>query len=121
MLAKQASEICLQQKSLEKKLQSATFDLLLYQLQSVCYFSQVYEVVPCQSDCKQYVWVAEPWSVWKVSNVDLKENCGEGVQTRRVRYLSDCLPLWLCLFVFSVYQKFFIVIEHGIYSGRPQS
>lgn len=47
---------------------------------------QVYEVVPCQSDCNQYVWVAEPWSVWKVSNVDLKENCGEGVQTRKVRY-----------------------------------
>lgn len=47
---------------------------------------QVYEVVPCQSDCGQYVWVAEPWSVWKVSNVDLKENCGEGVQTRKVRY-----------------------------------
>ncbi|CAB1350872.1 unnamed protein product, partial [Coregonus sp. 'balchen'] len=38
----------------------------------------VYEVVPCLSDCGQYVWVAEPWSVWKVSNVDLKENCGEG-------------------------------------------
>lgn len=48
-------------------------------------FLQVYEVVPCQSDCNQYVWVAEPWSVWKVSNVDLKENCGEGVQTRKVR------------------------------------
>jgi len=47
---------------------------------------QVYEVVPCLSDCSQYVWVAEPWSVWKVSNVDLKENCGEGVQTRKVRY-----------------------------------
>lgn len=46
---------------------------------------QVYEVVPCVSDCSQYIWVAEPWSVWKVSNVDLKENCGEGVQTRRVR------------------------------------
>lgn len=46
---------------------------------------QVYEVVPCLSDCGQYVWVAEPWSVWKVSNVDLKDNCGEGVQTRKVR------------------------------------
>lgn len=46
---------------------------------------QVYEVVPCLSDCGQYVWVAEPWSVWKVSNVDLKHNCGEGVQTRKVR------------------------------------
>uniref|UniRef100_H3CL39 Thrombospondin type-1 domain-containing protein 7A n=1 Tax=Tetraodon nigroviridis TaxID=99883 RepID=H3CL39_TETNG len=47
--------------------------------------NQVYEVVPCLSDCGQYVWVAEPWSVWKVSNVDLKDNCGEGVQTRKVR------------------------------------
>uniref|UniRef100_A0A674P765 Thrombospondin, type I, domain containing 7Aa n=1 Tax=Takifugu rubripes TaxID=31033 RepID=A0A674P765_TAKRU len=47
--------------------------------------NQVYEVVPCLSDCGQYVWVAEPWSVWKVSNVDLNDNCGEGVQTRKVR------------------------------------
>lgn len=46
---------------------------------------QVYEVVPCLSDCGQYIWVAEPWSVWKVSIVDLKDNCGEGVQTRKVR------------------------------------
>ncbi|KAG7274569.1 hypothetical protein CRUP_022082, partial [Coryphaenoides rupestris] len=34
--------------------------------------NQVYEVVPCLSDCGQYVWLAEPWSVWKVSNVDLR-------------------------------------------------
>lgn len=46
---------------------------------------QVYEVVPCHSDCSQYIWVTEPWSVCKVTNVDLKENCGEGVQTRKVR------------------------------------
>uniref|UniRef100_A0A3Q2FT45 Thrombospondin, type I, domain containing 7Aa n=1 Tax=Cyprinodon variegatus TaxID=28743 RepID=A0A3Q2FT45_CYPVA len=49
---------------------------------------QVYEVVPCVSDCGQYVWVAEPWSVWKVSSVDLKSNCGEGVQTRKI---SRCM------------------------------
>uniref|UniRef100_I3JH86 Thrombospondin type 1 domain containing 7A n=1 Tax=Oreochromis niloticus TaxID=8128 RepID=I3JH86_ORENI len=55
------------------------------------HINQVYEVVPCQSDCKQYVWVAEPWSVWKVSNVDLKENCGEGVQTRRVRCMLNTI------------------------------
>ena len=54
-------------------------------------FPQVYEVVPCISDCSQYVWVAEPWSVWKVSNLDLKENCGEGVQTRKVRYYTISL------------------------------
>lgn len=46
---------------------------------------QLYEVVPCRSDCGQYVWLAEPWSLWKVSNMDLKQNCGEGVQTRKVR------------------------------------
>ncbi|XP_051519356.1 thrombospondin type-1 domain-containing protein 7A-like [Myxocyprinus asiaticus] len=51
--------------------------------------NQVYEVVPCLSDCSQYVWVAEPWSVWKVSSVDLKENCGEGVQTRKVRCMQN--------------------------------
>ncbi|XP_016094391.1 thrombospondin type-1 domain-containing protein 7A-like [Sinocyclocheilus grahami] len=65
--------------------------------------AQVYEVVPCLSDCSQYVWVAEPWSVWKVSNVDLKENCGEGVQTRKVRCMqntvdgpSDLVEDYLC-------------------------
>ncbi|XP_072316265.1 thrombospondin, type I, domain containing 7Ab [Eucyclogobius newberryi] len=65
--------------------------------------AQVYEMVPCQSDCSQYVWVAEPWSVWKVSNVDLRENCGEGVQTRKVRCMlntidgpSDAVDDYLC-------------------------
>uniref|UniRef100_A0A3P9MW48 Thrombospondin type-1 domain-containing protein 7A n=1 Tax=Poecilia reticulata TaxID=8081 RepID=A0A3P9MW48_POERE len=67
------------------------------------HINQVYEVVPCQSDCSQYVWVAEPWSVWKVSNVDLKENCGEGVQTRKVRCMlntvdgpSEAVEDYLC-------------------------
>uniref|UniRef100_A0A8C1X0D4 Thrombospondin type-1 domain-containing protein 7A n=1 Tax=Cyprinus carpio TaxID=7962 RepID=A0A8C1X0D4_CYPCA len=67
------------------------------------HLNQVYEVVPCVSDCSQYIWVAEPWSVWKVSNVDLKENCGEGVQTRRVRCMlntvdgpSDAVEDYLC-------------------------
>ncbi|KAK2921481.1 thrombospondin type-1 domain-containing protein 7A [Channa argus] len=53
--------------------------------------AQVYEVVPCHSDCGQYIWVSEPWSVWKVSNVDLKENCGEGVQTRKVRCMLNTI------------------------------
>uniref|UniRef100_A0A8C6PXE4 Thrombospondin type-1 domain-containing protein 7A n=1 Tax=Nothobranchius furzeri TaxID=105023 RepID=A0A8C6PXE4_NOTFU len=52
---------------------------------------QVYEVVPCVSDCGQYVWVAEPWSVWKVSNVDLRNNCGEGVQTRKIRCMLNTI------------------------------
>uniref|UniRef100_A0A671R8R0 Thrombospondin type-1 domain-containing protein 7A n=1 Tax=Sinocyclocheilus anshuiensis TaxID=1608454 RepID=A0A671R8R0_9TELE len=67
------------------------------------HLNQVYEVVPCVSDCSQYIWVAEPWSVWKVSNVDLKENCGEGVQTRRVRCMlntvdgpTDAVEDYLC-------------------------
>ncbi|XP_033935112.1 thrombospondin type-1 domain-containing protein 7A-like, partial [Pseudochaenichthys georgianus] len=53
--------------------------------------AQVYEVVPCLSDCGQYVWMSEPWSVWKVSSVDLKENCGEGVQTRKVRCMLNTI------------------------------
>lgn len=58
---------------------------LVFSTECVCALCKVYEVVPCLSDCGQYVWVAEPWSVWKVSNVDLNDNCGEGVQTRKVR------------------------------------
>ncbi|XP_043995053.1 thrombospondin type-1 domain-containing protein 7A isoform X3 [Gambusia affinis] len=53
--------------------------------------AQVYEVVPCVSDCGQYVWVTEPWSVWKVSSVDLKSNCGEGVQTRKIRCMLNTI------------------------------
>uniref|UniRef100_A0A8C8DTX3 Thrombospondin, type I, domain containing 7Aa n=1 Tax=Oryzias sinensis TaxID=183150 RepID=A0A8C8DTX3_9TELE len=53
--------------------------------------NQVYEVVPCLSDCGQYVWVAEPWSVWKISNVDLRSNCGEGVQTRKIRCMLNTI------------------------------
>nr|XP_034985345.1 thrombospondin type-1 domain-containing protein 7A isoform X1 [Zootoca vivipara] len=65
--------------------------------------AQVYEVVPCHSDCSQYIGVTEPWSVCKVTNVDLKENCGEGVQTRKVRCMqntmdgpSDTVEDYLC-------------------------
>uniref|UniRef100_A0A3Q2QQS7 Thrombospondin type-1 domain-containing protein 7A n=1 Tax=Fundulus heteroclitus TaxID=8078 RepID=A0A3Q2QQS7_FUNHE len=53
--------------------------------------NQVYEVVPCVSDCGQYVWVAEPWSLWKVSSVDLRTNCGEGVQTRKIRCMLNTI------------------------------
>lgn len=52
---------------------------------SFVYTFQVYEAVPCHSDCSQYKGVTDPWSVCKVTNVDLRENCGEGVQTRKVR------------------------------------
>ncbi|XP_069067932.1 thrombospondin type-1 domain-containing protein 7A [Pleurodeles waltl] len=63
----------------------------------------VYEVVPCHSDCSQHVWITEPWSVCKVTNVNLKDNCGEGVQTRKVRCMlntvdgpSDTVEDYLC-------------------------
>ncbi|XP_053570076.1 thrombospondin type-1 domain-containing protein 7A [Bombina bombina] len=49
----------------------------------------VYEVVPCHSDCNQYIWVTEPWSICKVTNVDRKHNCGEGVQTKKVRCMQN--------------------------------
>ncbi|XP_041421849.1 thrombospondin type-1 domain-containing protein 7A isoform X2 [Xenopus laevis] len=65
--------------------------------------AQVYEVVPCHSDCNQYIWITEPWSICKVTNVDLKQNCGEGVQTRKVRCMqntvdgpSDVVEDYLC-------------------------
>ncbi|KAK7823560.1 hypothetical protein U0070_004674 [Myodes glareolus] len=51
--------------------------------------NQVYEVVPCHSDCNQYIWVTEPWSVCKVTFVNMRENCGEGVQTRKVRCMQN--------------------------------
>ncbi|XP_069852689.1 thrombospondin type-1 domain-containing protein 7A isoform X3 [Dipodomys merriami] len=51
--------------------------------------NQVYEVVPCHSDCNQYIWVSEPWSVCKVTYVNMRENCGEGVQTRKVRCMQN--------------------------------
>ncbi|XP_012494191.1 PREDICTED: thrombospondin type-1 domain-containing protein 7A [Propithecus coquereli] len=51
--------------------------------------NQVYEVVPCHSDCNQYIWVTEPWSVCKVTFVNMRDNCGEGVQTRKVRCMQN--------------------------------
>ncbi|XP_023658491.2 thrombospondin, type I, domain containing 7Ab [Paramormyrops kingsleyae] len=50
--------------------------------------AQVYEVIPCVSDCSQYMWVAEPWSTWKISSVEQK-NCGEGARTRKVRCMQN--------------------------------
>ncbi|ELK12543.1 Thrombospondin type-1 domain-containing protein 7A [Pteropus alecto] len=51
--------------------------------------NQVYEVVPCHSDCNQYLWVTEPWSICKVTFVNMRDNCGEGVQTRKVRCMQN--------------------------------
>uniref|UniRef100_A0AAY4ECW1 Thrombospondin type-1 domain-containing protein 7A n=1 Tax=Denticeps clupeoides TaxID=299321 RepID=A0AAY4ECW1_9TELE len=48
--------------------------------------NQVYEAVPCYSECDQYVWVTEPWSVCAINTVDELPACGEGVQSRKIRY-----------------------------------
>ncbi|KAI1899231.1 hypothetical protein AGOR_G00059680 [Albula goreensis] len=47
--------------------------------------NQVSEVVPCYSECSQYVWVTEPWSVCTINTVDKLPGCGEGVQSRKVK------------------------------------
>ncbi|XP_061090823.1 thrombospondin type-1 domain-containing protein 7B-like [Conger conger] len=47
--------------------------------------NQVYEAVPCYSECGQYVWVTEPWSVCTINSVDKVPDCGEGVQSRKVK------------------------------------
>ncbi|XP_072517288.1 thrombospondin type-1 domain-containing protein 7B [Salminus brasiliensis] len=53
--------------------------------------NQVSEVVPCYSECNQYVWEAEPWSVCVVNPPNTLNGstapqllCGEGVQTRKI-------------------------------------
>ncbi|XP_072556633.1 thrombospondin type-1 domain-containing protein 7B-like isoform X1 [Paramormyrops kingsleyae] len=47
--------------------------------------NQVYEAVPCYSECSQYTWAPEPWSACAVNMVDTPSSCGEGVQSRKVR------------------------------------
>ncbi|KAK1789123.1 hypothetical protein P4O66_015074, partial [Electrophorus voltai] len=47
--------------------------------------NQVYEAVPCLSECWQYEWVSESWSLCAVNSVDKLPACGEGVQTRKIR------------------------------------
>ncbi|XP_035379499.1 thrombospondin type-1 domain-containing protein 7B isoform X3 [Electrophorus electricus] len=47
--------------------------------------AQVYEAVPCLSECWQYEWVSESWSLCAVNSVDKLPACGEGVQTRKIR------------------------------------
>ncbi|XP_053326814.1 thrombospondin type-1 domain-containing protein 7B [Spea bombifrons] len=49
--------------------------------------NQVYETVPCSSECRQYSWVAEPWSACKLHSEE-KSACGEGIQIRNVRCVS---------------------------------
>ncbi|KAI4900579.1 hypothetical protein NFI96_017260 [Prochilodus magdalenae] len=63
--------------------------------------SQVSEVVPCYSECNQYVWEAEPWGVCIIDPPNIVNNsqapqplCGEGVQTRQVRCMEKLDEKW---------------------------
>ncbi|XP_009998692.1 PREDICTED: thrombospondin type-1 domain-containing protein 7B [Chaetura pelagica] len=51
--------------------------------------NQVYEAVPCYTECNQYSWVVEPWSPCKINSEQNSLHCGEGIQTRRVRCVSS--------------------------------
>ncbi|XP_052004347.1 thrombospondin type-1 domain-containing protein 7B-like [Xyrauchen texanus] len=46
--------------------------------------AQVYEAVPCHSECGQYEWVTDPWSVCTINTVDELPACGEGIQSRKI-------------------------------------
>uniref|UniRef100_A0A8C2UC31 Thrombospondin type-1 domain-containing protein 7A n=1 Tax=Coturnix japonica TaxID=93934 RepID=A0A8C2UC31_COTJA len=50
--------------------------------------NQVYEAVPCYTECNQYSWVVEPWSPCKINSEQNSLHCGEGIQTRKVRCVS---------------------------------
>uniref|UniRef100_A0A672IN76 Thrombospondin type-1 domain-containing protein 7A n=1 Tax=Salarias fasciatus TaxID=181472 RepID=A0A672IN76_SALFA len=49
---------------------------------------RVYEAVPCHSDCSQYEWRVEPWSICTINTVDDLPACGEGVQSRKIRSVT---------------------------------
>lgn len=82
---------------------------LNYPLNSMCVFlsvcgrAQVYEAVPCHSDCSQYMWRIEPWSMCTINSVGDLTACGEGVQSRKIRsvgrldlYVQQGLPDTSC-------------------------
>ncbi|XP_054033191.1 thrombospondin type-1 domain-containing protein 7B [Dryobates pubescens] len=65
--------------------------------------NQVYEAVPCYTECNQYSWVVEPWSPCKINSEQNSLHCGEGIQTRKVRCVSiaedhggETVPSVLC-------------------------
>ncbi|NXX44406.1 THS7B protein, partial [Tricholaema leucomelas] len=64
--------------------------------------NQVYEAVPCYTECNQYSWVVEPWSSCKINSEQNSLHCGEGIQTRKVRCVStedhggETVPSALC-------------------------
>ncbi|XP_039613314.1 thrombospondin type-1 domain-containing protein 7B isoform X2 [Polypterus senegalus] len=47
--------------------------------------NQVYEAIPCYSECSQNIWVTEPWSSCTINSIDKVPDCGEGVQSRKVK------------------------------------
>ncbi|XP_029315244.1 thrombospondin type-1 domain-containing protein 7B isoform X2 [Cottoperca gobio] len=51
--------------------------------------NQVYEAVPCHSECSQYKWRIEAWSMCTINTVDDLPACGEGVQSRKIRCVKQ--------------------------------
>ncbi|XP_070587525.1 thrombospondin type-1 domain-containing protein 7B [Erythrolamprus reginae] len=65
--------------------------------------NQVYEAVPCYSECNQYSWRVEPWSQCEISSAQNSLHCGEGIQMRQIRCINtteggdgEPVPLVLC-------------------------
>ncbi|XP_019378020.1 PREDICTED: thrombospondin type-1 domain-containing protein 7B [Gavialis gangeticus] len=65
--------------------------------------NQVYEAVPCYTECNQYSWIVEPWSPCKINTEQNSLHCGEGIQTRKVRCVNtsedgegEAVPNVLC-------------------------
>uniref|UniRef100_A0A8D2ZLL0 Thrombospondin type-1 domain-containing protein 7A n=1 Tax=Scophthalmus maximus TaxID=52904 RepID=A0A8D2ZLL0_SCOMX len=50
--------------------------------------NQVNEAVPCHSECSQFEWRMEPWSICTINTVDDLPACGEGVQSRKIRSMG---------------------------------
>uniref|UniRef100_A0A8C5G0V7 Thrombospondin, type I, domain containing 7Ba n=1 Tax=Gouania willdenowi TaxID=441366 RepID=A0A8C5G0V7_GOUWI len=50
--------------------------------------NQVYEALPCYSECNNYEWKMEPWSICTINTVDDLPACGEGVQSRKIRSVT---------------------------------
>lgn len=71
----------------------AHFAVCMRPIVCVCVFPcgrlQVYEAVPCHSDCSQFEWRVESWSICTINAVDDLPACGEGVQSRKIRSVSQ--------------------------------
>lgn len=67
----------------------STLGCFLSIISHVCPFPlQVYEAVRCHSECSQYEWKIEAWSICTINTVDDLPACGEGVQSRKIRSVS---------------------------------